>query len=169
MKWVPKEHRRVKDPALPSLSELDVVRHFTNLSHKNFCVDAHFYPLGSCTMKYNPKVLDAIASMTSFACIHPYADEADAQGALRVLYETQGFLSEITGMDEFTLQPAAGAHGELCGLLIAGAHHRSKGSTKTKVLIPDSAHGTNAATAALCGYEVVQVKTDSRGHVESGM
>ncbi len=163
---VPKAFRRRKPAALPSLSELDVVRHFTNLSHKNFSVDCNFYPLGSCTMKYNPKALDAIAATTSFAQIHPYQDQADAQGALKVLHETQRFLSVITGMDEFTLQPAAGAHGELCGLLIAGAWHRSKGLKKTKVLIPDSAHGTNPASAALCGYEVVQVRTDAKGRVD---
>jgi glycine dehydrogenase subunit 2 len=163
---IPKALQRSEPAALPTLSELEVVRHFTRLSQKNFCVDANFYPLGSCTMKYNPKVLDAIAAWSGFAAIHPYQDEADCQGALKVLYETQRYLSEITGMAEFTLQPAAGAHGELCGLLIAGAYHRAKGNKKTKVLIPDSAHGTNPATAALCGYEVVQVRTDSKGHVD---
>ena len=163
---IPQEFRRKKEADFPELSELDVVRHFTNLSKQNFCVDANFYPLGSCTMKYNPKALDSMAASTSFSLLHPYQDEDDAQGALKVLYETQGFLSEITGMDEFTLQPAAGAHGELCGLLIVGAYHRSKKGKKTKVLIPDSAHGTNPATAALCGYEVVQVKTNSKGLVD---
>ncbi|MBI3252672.1 MAG: aminomethyl-transferring glycine dehydrogenase subunit GcvPB [Candidatus Omnitrophica bacterium] len=163
---IPQTHRRKMAPAIPSLSELDVVRHFTNLSKKNFSVDSHFYPLGSCTMKYNPKSLDAIAGLAGFSQIHPYQDEADAQGALRVLFEMQAFLSEITGMAEFTLQPAAGAHGELCGLLIVGAYHRSKKEKKTKVLIPDSAHGTNPATAALCGYEVVQVRTSAKGHVD---
>ncbi len=157
---------RKSTPALPTVSELDVVRHFTNLSRKNFNVDSNFYPLGSCTMKYNPKVLDTIASMTPYAHSHPYQDESECQGALKVLFETQRFLSEVAGMDEFTLQPAAGAHGELTGLLIAHAYHRAKGRTKTKVLIPDSAHGTNPATAALCGYEVVTVKTDANGHVD---
>lgn len=157
---------RKKEAQLPSLSELDVVRHFTGLSQKNFCVDANFYPLGSCTMKYNPKALDSIASSTAFSQIHPYQDEEDIQGALRVLHETQELLSEITGMEEFTLQPAAGAHGEFCGLLIASAFHRSKGRKKTQVLIPDSAHGTNPASAALCGYEVVQIQTNSKGLVD---
>lgn len=163
---LPAHLRRKKSPAFPSLSELDVVRHFTSLSQKNFCVDTQFYPLGSCTMKYNPKALDAVAALSSFSLIHPLEDEADAQGALQVLFETQRFLSEITGMDEFTLQPAAGAHGELCGLLMVSAYHRAKKSHKTKVLIPDSAHGTNPATAALAGFEVVQIKTNARGHVD---
>lgn len=163
---IPEKFLRKKHAKLPSLSELDVVRHFTNLSHKNFCVDANFYPLGSCTMKYNPKCLDGLASLPGFAEIHPYQDEASIQGALKILYEMQGFLSDITGMDEFTLQPAAGAHGELCGLLMISAYHRAKKAHKSKVLIPDSAHGTNPATAAFCGYEVVQVKTDAKGHVD---
>ncbi len=163
---VPEKFLRKKEAGLPSLSELDVVRHFTRLSQKNFCVDANFYPLGSCTMKYNPKALDSIASMDSFSQIHPYQEESGVQGALKVLYEMQTFLCGITGMDEFTLQPAAGAHGELCGLLMVGAYHRFKKRHKTKVLIPDSAHGTNPATAALCGYEVVQVKTNAKGHVD---
>jgi glycine dehydrogenase subunit 2 len=121
---IPAKSLRKKDAELPSLSELDVVRHFTRLSQKNFCVDANFYPLGSCTMKYNPKVLDSIAATSSFSQIHPYSDAQDVQGALQILFEMQEFMSEITGMDEFTLQPAAGAHGELCGLLITGAYHR---------------------------------------------
>ena len=163
---IPAAQRRKKEAGLPSLSELDVVRHFTNLSQKNFCVDTHFYPLGSCTMKYNPKALDAIAALSSFSLIHPYQDADESQGALKVLYETQRYLSEIAGMDEFTLQPAAGAHGEFCGLLIVHVYHRSKKEKKTKVLIPDSAHGTNPASAALCGYEVVQIKTNEKGHVD---
>ena len=163
---IPTALRRKKQAKLPSVSELDVVRHFTQLSQKNFCVDTNFYPLGSCTMKYNPKCLDVIAATSSFSQIHPYQDPETAQGALKVLYEMQEFLSKITGMDEFTLQPAAGAHGELCGLLIVGAYHRFKKQARSKVLIPDSAHGTNPATAALCGYEVVQVRTNEKGHVD---
>lgn len=163
---LPKEFLRKKEADLPSVSELDVVRHFTGLSQKNFCVDANFYPLGSCTMKYNPKALDSIAASTAFAQIHPYQEEDEIQGAMRVLYETQALLSEITGMDEFTVQPAAGAHGEFCGILMASAYHRSQGRRKTQVLIPDSAHGTNPASAALCGYEVVQVLTNAKGHVD---
>ena len=164
---IPAGFRRKKEARFPSVSELDVVRHFTELSQKNFCVDTHFYPLGSCTMKYNPKALDAIASMSSFSLIHPYQKAEDVQGALRVLHETERYLAGVTGMDEFTLQPAAGAHGEFCGLLIVSAYHRSKKETnKKKVLIPDSAHGTNPASAALAGYEVVQVGTDKKGHVD---
>ncbi len=163
---IPQNLLRKKEPGFPSLSELDVVRHFTNLSRKNFSVDTNFYPLGSCTMKYNPKALDSIAASTSFSQIHPYQREEDVQGALKILYEMQGYLSTITGMDEFTLQPAAGAHGEFCGLLIVSAYHRSKNQKKTKVLIPDSSHGTNPASAALCGYEVVQVLTNAKGLVD---
>ncbi len=166
LKSIPQDFLRKKEANLPSVSELEVVRHFTGLSQKNFSVDVNFYPLGSCTMKYNPKCLDAIASLSSFSLIHPYQEESLAQGALKILFEMQEYLSEITGMDEFTLQPAAGAHGELCGLLIAGAYHRARGSKKTKVLIPDSAHGTNPATAALCGYEVVTVKSNAKGLVD---
>ena len=166
LKGLPAQFRRKRAAEFPSLSELDVVRHFTNLSKKNFCVDTNFYPLGSCTMKYNPKALDSIAASTSFSQIHPYQSLAEIQGALKVLYEMQGYLSEITGMDEFTLQPAAGAHGEFCGLLMAAAYHKSRGETRTKVLIPDSAHGTNPASAALCGLEVVQIATNAKGMVD---
>ena len=162
---IPENALRKKKARLPQASELDVVRHFTHLSKKNFCVDSHFYPLGSCTMKYNPKFLDAIANEAGFADIHPYSETDAVQGSLSILFEMQVLLSKITGMDEFTLQPAAGAHGELCGLLVIGAYQRSRNEKKTKVLVPDSAHGTNPATAALCGYEVVQIKTDAKGHV----
>lgn len=165
-KNIPIDLLRKKDAQLPTVSELDVVRHYTNLSQKNFCVDTDFYPLGSCTMKYNPKVLDSIATATSFTQIHPYQDTDEVQGAMRILHETQYFLSEITGMDEFTLQPAAGAHGEFCGLLIAGAWHRKRNKRKKKVIVPDSSHGTNPASAAICGFEVVQIATDKRGLVD---
>ena len=165
---LPEAQRRRREAAFPTLSELDVVRHYTRLSQKNFCVDTNFYPLGSCTMKYNPKALDSIASSTSFSQIHPYQSEDDVQGALEVLCEMQACLSAITGMDEFTLQPAAGAHGEFCGLLMTAAYHRAKGDKgRTQVLIPDSAHGTNPASAALCGYGVIQVRTNAKGHVDT--
>jgi len=166
LKSIPRHLLRKREPEFPSLSELDAVRHFTNLSRLNFSVDTHFYPLGSCTMKYNPKVLDAIAASRAFTQIHPYQHAADVQGALKVLYQMQRYLSTITGMDEFTLQPAAGAQGEFCGLLIVGAYHKATRQKKTKVLIPDSSHGTNPASAALCGYEVVQVRTDAKGLVD---
>lgn len=165
-KLIPAKLRRRSPCGIPNLSELEVVRHFTHLSRKNFSVDTNFYPLGSCTMKYNPKVFDQISSWPFFARIHPYQDDALVQGALEMFAETEKSLGEITGMDAFTLQPAAGAHGELTGLLIVRAFHAQKKSRRTKVLIPDSAHGTNPASAALCGYEVVQVKTAADGRVD---
>ena len=153
---------------LPELSELDVVRHFTELSRRNFGVDTNFYPLGSCTMKYNPKVTERIASYPGFAHLHPLLPQLRlggmlTQGALRVLYETDIFLREITGMAGFTMQPMAGAHGELAGMMIMAAYHRDKGNKKTTVIIPDSAHGTNPASAAIAGYDVVSVPSDEHG------
>ncbi len=147
---------------LPELSELDVVRHFTELSHRNFGVDSNFYPLGSCTMKYNPKVAEHIASYPGFARLHPLLPQLRmggmlTQGALRVLYEMDLLLREITGMAGFTMQPLAGAHGELTGMMIMAAYHADKGNKKTTVLIPDSAHGTNPASAAIAGYSVVTI------------
>lgn len=165
-KHIPEKLQRKRGPELPNLSELEAVRHFTHLSRKNFSVDTNFYPLGSCTMKYNPKVYDQISSWPFYARIHPYQEDATVQGMLDVYRETEDALSEITGMDAFSLQPAAGAHGELTGLLIVRAHHQSKKDERTKVLVPDSAHGTNPASAALCGYEVVQVATNARGRVD---
>ncbi len=155
-------------PALPELSELDVVRHFTELSHKNFSVDSNFYPLGSCTMKYNPKVLEKVASLAGFTDLHPLLPQFPngaslTQGALRVLYETDLHLREITGMAGFTLQPMAGAHGELTGILIMAAYHRQQGNDKKTVLIPDSAHGTNPASAAIAGYDVITIPSDENG------
>ena len=153
---------------LPELSELDVVRHFTELSRMNFGVDTNFYPLGSCTMKYNPKVAERIASYPGFAHLHPLLPQLRmggmlTQGALRVIYETDLFLREITGMAGFTMQPMAGAHGELTGIMIMAAYHRSKGNKKTTVLVPDSAHGTNPASAAIAGYKVVLVPSNDKG------
>ena len=153
---------------LPELSELDVVRHFTALSRMNFGVDTNFYPLGSCTMKYNPKVCERIASYPGFAHLHPLLPQLRmggmlTQGALQVLYDMDIFLREITGMAGFTLQPMAGAHGELTGILIMAAYHRNKGNKKTTVLVPDSAHGTNPASAAIAGYKVVVVPSNDEG------
>jgi len=163
-----KDLLRDRDAELPELSELDVVRHFTELSHRNFGVDTNFYPLGSCTMKYNPKVAERIASYPGFAHLHPLLPQLRlggmlTQGALRVLYETDLFLRQITGMAGFTMQPLAGAHGELTGMMIMAAYHRDKGNTKTKVLVPDSAHGTNPASAAIAGYKVVPIPTNETG------
>jgi glycine dehydrogenase subunit 2 len=153
---------------LPELSELDVVRHFTELSRRNFSVDTVFYPLGSCTMKYNPKVCERIAAYPGFAHLHPLLPQLRlggmlTQGALQVLYETDLWLREICGMAAFTMQPMAGAHGELAGIMIMAAYHRDKGNKKKVVLIPDSAHGTNPASAAIAGYTVKTIPSDENG------
>ena len=148
------------------VSELDVVRHYTKLSLKNFGVDQGFYPLGSCTMKYNPKIDEEIASLSQFKNVHPLQSEDSLQGIMQIYYETSSFLREITGMAEFSFNPFAGAHGELTGLMIMKQYHMLRGDTKrTKVIVPDSAHGTNPASSALCGFEVVQVESTSDGTV----
>ncbi|MEW6308323.1 MAG: aminomethyl-transferring glycine dehydrogenase subunit GcvPB [Bacillota bacterium] len=153
-------------PELPEVSEVDVVRHFTRLSQLNHGVDVDFYPLGSCTMKYNPKINEEVVRYAGFAHVHPYVPDELAQGALQLMYELQTYLAEIAGMKEVTLQPAAGAHGELAGLLIIAAYHRQRGEHRTKIIIPDSAHGTNPASAVFCGFETVEVKSDARGGVD---
>jgi glycine dehydrogenase subunit 2 len=165
---IPAGHREPGPPPLPELSELDVVRHYTNLSTSNMAIDANFYPLGSCTMKYNPKRNERLAALPGFAAQHPYQHESTLQGLLAILYELQEFLAEIAGLDAVSLQPAAGAQGELTALLVAAAHFREKGEKerRTKVLIPDSAHGTNPASAHLAGFEAVTVKSDARGLVD---
>ncbi len=165
---IPEKYFAENPPELPEVSELDVVRHFTNLSRKNISLDANFYPLGSCTMKYNPKVCERVAAMDGFASLHPLLPQLRGggmltQGALEILYETENLLSEITGMDAFTLQPMAGAHGELTGIMLIAAYHRDKGNNKTKVIIPDSAHGTNPASAAIGGFEVITIPSDENG------
>ncbi len=147
----------------PDLSEIDTVRHYTRLSQWNFGVDSGFYPLGSCTMKYNPKVNEEIASWPCFSKLHPYQSAELSQGALELMYELEGYLAEISGMDAVTLQPSAGAHGELCGLLMIAEHFKRKGRPRTKVIIPDTAHGTNPASSHLAGFKVVPVKTEGRG------
>ncbi len=157
-----------KAPArLPEVSEIDLVRHFTNLSQKNHGVDAGFYPLGSCTMKYNPKINEAVAALSGFTALHPDQPDATNQGTLQILHELSGYLAEITGMDAVTLQPAAGAHGELTGMMMVHAYHKNRGDDKrTKILIPDAAHGTNPASAILAGFSVVQIKTAADGGVD---
>jgi glycine dehydrogenase subunit 2 len=150
-------------PDFPDLSEVDVVRHYTRLSQWNFGIDTGMYPLGSCTMKYNPKINEKHASAPSILSAHPLLDDENCQGTLRIMYELQQFLAAITGLDAVSVQPAAGAHGELTGMLIFDAYHRSKGEKRTKILMPDTAHGTNPASAALCGYKPISVKSDSRG------
>jgi glycine dehydrogenase subunit 2 len=158
---------REHEPQLPQVSELDVVRHYTNLSQMNFGVDSGFYPLGSCTMKYNPKINEEIASMPAFAGVHPLQPSYTVQGVLRIYKELAHALSSITGMAEFTLNPFAGAHGELTGLMIIRQYHISRGDLKrTRIIVPDSAHGTNPASAAVCGLEIVQVKSKANGLVD---
>ncbi|WP_300522521.1 aminomethyl-transferring glycine dehydrogenase subunit GcvPB [Aminiphilus sp.] len=164
---LPGEMLRREPVCLPELSEVDVVRHFTRLSQKNFAVDEGFYPLGSCTMKYNPKCNEDAARLPGFALAHPLQGAECSQGALRLMYELTEMLTEITGMAGVSLQPAAGAHGELTGIMIIRAYHRHRGDEKrTKILIPDTAHGTNPASAALAGYDVVEVASDRRGNVD---
>lgn len=163
---VPPHLLRKKKPRLPEVTEFQVVRHFTRLSQLNFSIDTNFYPLGSCTMKYNPKTNDAIAALPGFRNIHPLAPDTIAQGMLELLYSLEQWLCKLSGFDAFTLHPAAGAHGEFAGILIAQAYHRSKGRRKTTVLVPDSAHGTNPASAALAGLNVVQAKSQANGHID---
>ncbi len=153
-------------PPLPELAEPDVVRHFTNLSTRNMSVDANFYPLGSCTMKYNPKRNERLAALPGFADVHPYQPESSLQGLLQLLFELQQMLGEISGLPAVSLQPAAGAHGELTALMVAAAHFRELGENRTKVLAPDSAHGTNPASARMVGFETVSVKSTAAGYVD---
>ena len=163
---LPEALRRKEAARLPECDELTVVRHYTNLSHNNFGVNDGFYPLGSCTMKYNPVINEEIAGMKAFAGLHPLQPAVTCQGALEVYYNLQESLAELAGLSEFTLNPCAGAHGELTGLMVIRAYHESRGDVRTKVLIPDSAHGTNPASAAVCGLEVVEVKSLADGTVD---
>ena len=164
---LPENLLRTEAPNLPEAAEVDVVRHFTRLSTFNHGVDTGFYPLGSCTMKYNPKVNEMLSRLPGFMNLHPYQPEELTQGALQLMSELQADLAEITGMDAFTLQPAAGAHGEMTGILIVKAYHAHRQDTKrTKVIVPDSAHGTNPATAAMAGFEIIQVPSNDRGGVD---
>jgi glycine dehydrogenase subunit 2 len=163
---IPNELKRVAKAELPEASEFDVVRHFTNVSQKNFGVETGFYPLGSCTMKYNPKINDELAGLSGFANIHPLQPKETVQGLLKLYYDTQSILSEISGLAKYSLNPFAGAHGELAGLMIIKAYHQKRGDLKrTKIIVPDSAHGTNPATATVCGFEVVEIKSNPDGTV----
>ncbi len=150
-------------PDFPDLSEVDVVRHYTRLSTWNFGVDTGMYPLGSCTMKYNPKTNERQASLPGFSKAHPLLPGKLSQGALELMFKLERYLAEITGMEAVSLQPAAGAHGELAGMLLIYAYHKGKGSQRSKIIIPDTAHGTNPASAALCGYRPVPVKSNEQG------
>ncbi len=164
---IPAALRRSEEANLPEVSELDVVRHYTNLSNMNFGVDTGFYPLGSCTMKYNPKINEEMAAMPGFKTLHPLQPDCTVQGALELYYNLNRSLSVITGMAEFTLNPFAGAQGELTGLMVIRQYHMQRGDLKrTKIIVPDSAHGTNPASAAVCGLEVVEVKSTPQGTID---
>ncbi len=164
---IPDNLLRKTKPLLPQLSELDAVRHFTRLSRRSFSLDTHFYPLGSCTMKYNPKINEDISMFEGFANLHPLAMDLSAQGTLEMLYDTEKILCEICGMDAMTLQPAAGAHSEFTGALIAKAYFEKKGeSQRTEIIVPDSAHGTNPATAVMLGFKTINIKSTSGGQID---
>ena len=164
---IPEDLLRKKEALLPEVSELDVVRHYTNLSNKNFGVDTGFYPLGSCTMKYNPKINEELSALPEFTSLHPLQDESSVQGALELYWNLQKLLSEIAGLEEFTLNPFAGAHGELTGLMVMKKYHESRGDHKRKkVIVPDTAHGTNPASAMVAGFDVVEVKSKPNGSID---
>ena len=164
---LPRQLLRQEEPKLPEVDELTVVRHYTNMSNNNFGVDTGFYPLGSCTMKYNPKINEDMAVHSDFVGLHPFQPAGTVDGALEVYYNLQHSLAELSGMSEFTLNPYAGAHGELTGLMVMRTYHESRGETqRRKVIVPDSAHGTNPASAAVCGLEVVTVKSLADGTVD---
>jgi glycine dehydrogenase subunit 2 len=165
---IAEKYLRKEAAPLPEVTELEAVRHFTQLSRLNYCIDTNFYPLGSCTMKYNPKFTETVAALAGMADLHPLLPqlrrgELLAQGALEVLYEMEKLLCEITGMDNYTMQPLAGAHGELTGVMMIAAYHKTKGNQKKYILVPDSAHGTNPATAAIAGYEIITIPSNEKG------
>ena len=151
---------------MPELSEIEIIRHFTRLSTWNYAIDLGMYPLGSCTMKYNGRVNEAVSRLEGIAEAHPYQPQSLAQGCLQIMKTLEDALIEITGMDAITLQPAAGAHGEFTGILMVRAYHESKGNARKKIIVPDSAHGTNPATAAVVGYEVANLKSNAQGMVD---
>ena len=164
---IPKNYQRKEDAELPEVSEIDVVRHYTGISQKNYSIDGGFYPLGSCTMKYNPKVNEDAASNPGFKNLHPYQPEKTIQGALELMYELSDMLAEISGMDQVSLQPAAGAQGELTGLMLIKSYHENRNEhQRNKIIVPDSAHGTNPATAAVVGFEIVEISSDDKGNVD---
>ena len=163
---IPQKHLASAPPQLPEVTEPDVVRHYTNLSTLNMSVDTHFYPLGSCTMKYNPKRHERLAKLPGIVDVHPYQRPANMQGLLAILYEMQEMLAEIAGLPAVSMQPAAGAQGELTALLVAAAYFRDKGETRTKVVFPASAHGTNPASAAIAGFDCVQLPATANGLID---
>ncbi|NLB53640.1 MAG: aminomethyl-transferring glycine dehydrogenase subunit GcvPB [Syntrophomonadaceae bacterium] len=164
---VPEHLLRENATVIPEVSEVELIRHYTELSNRAYGVDNGFYPLGSCTMKYNPKINEWASRLPGFAQIHPYQPRETVQGAMQILYELGKMLGEITGMDHFTLQPAAGAHGEMAGVMMIKAYHNKRGDFKrTKMMVPDSAHGTNPATANVVGFDVIEIKSNDRGLVD---
>ncbi len=160
------KHLLREDVDLPEVAEVDLIRHYTQLSKRNFGVDSGFYPLGSCTMKYNPKINEEVARLSGFTALHPYAPAAFSQGSLQLMYELRLYLCDIFGMADFSLQPAAGAHGELAGIMMIKKYFEKKGEGRSHILIPDAAHGTNPASGALCGYEVTTVRSNHEGGVD---
>lgn len=164
--FLDKNFVREGEIGLPSVSELEAMRHYKELSDLNFCIEKGFYPLGSCTMKYNPKVNELLAGLEGFINLHPLSEDEDCQGALELMFKLQEALKKITGMEAVTLQPAAGAHGELTGMMVIKKYFEVKGEIRKKVIIPDSAHGTNPASAHLCGFDVVPVKSNEKGQVD---
>ncbi len=160
------KYLRQGEIGLPKLSELEVMRHYKELSDRNFCIEKGFYPLGSCTMKYNPKVNELLASLEGFTNLHPLSSDEDSQGALELMYKLQETLKIITGMSAVSLQPCAGAHGELSGMMVIKKFFETKNDKRTKVLVSDSAHGTNPASAKMCGFEIVQIKSNNRGQID---
>lgn len=165
-KVMPKNFLRDDIKDFPEVSAIDVVRHYEHLSQKNFGIDSGFYPLGSCTMKYNPRINETLSRLSGFNNIHPYDDEKNVQGALQLIYELEKDLTEISGMDGITLQPSAGAQGELCGMLMIAKYFKAKGEKRTKVIVPDTAHGTNPASSALSGFEIIKLSTEGCGTVK---
>jgi len=167
VKEIPASLMRTKNVSLPNLDETQVVRHFHRLSQMNYCIDSGIYPLGSCTMKYNPKINEAIANWERFSCLHPFQPVSTVQGTLQMMYELEHFLAEITGMDAFSLQPAAGAHGEFLGMLLTKAYHEHRNDNdRIEVIIPDTAHGTNPASVAMAGFNVVELPSTEQGMVD---
>ena len=157
-KLLPSSLKRNQKINIPNLDETQIIRHFLKLSQMNYGIDSGVYPLGSCTMKYNPKICEEIASWTDFSMTHPYQDESTIQGNLQILFELERLLCEITGMDFFSLQPAAGAHGEFLGMLLTRAYHEhKKDSKRTEVILPDTAHGTNPASVTMAGYNLIEI------------
>ncbi len=164
---IPSSLQKTTSVSIPNLDETQIVRHFHRLAHMNYCVDTGIYPLGSCTMKYNPKITEDIASWDAFSCLHPYQDESTVQGTLQILYELQNMLCELTGMQAFSLQPSAGAHGEFLGMLLTKAYHESRNDTKRiEVILPDTSHGTNPASVKTAGYDLVEIPSNEQGTVD---